>query len=230
MSAWETSLEALDSTMRRKFDDDEDFEDDGFAFDDDEDEDEDLEDDEELEDEDELLTPPTPPPPLELELELELEEDDDPLLPLTWSPTAPLTSATVAAPGARRAVASRASSALSTASWALLTAAAAAASDMVELELEPEPEPPTLEPLRAEPLPWLSWFSVPSRAVDGLRVFRVQKESKAEKPIVEWELAVETHGGVRRILRSERPDELYTIVRTVEGHLGLVTPDSEDPE
>ena len=36
MSAWETSLEALDSTLRRKFDDDEDFEDDGFAFDEDE--------------------------------------------------------------------------------------------------------------------------------------------------------------------------------------------------
>ena len=76
--------------------------------------------------------------------------------------------------------------------------------------------------LRAEPLPWPSWFSVPSRAVDGLRVFRVQKESKAEKPIVEWELAVETHGGVRRILRRERPDELYAIVRTVEGHISRI--------
>jgi len=38
MSAWETSLEALDLDMRRKFDDDEDFEDDGFTFDDEEDE------------------------------------------------------------------------------------------------------------------------------------------------------------------------------------------------
>jgi hypothetical protein len=55
MSAWETSLEALDSTLRRKFDDDEEFEDDGFTFDDDEDEDEDLEDDEDLdEDEDDF--------------------------------------------------------------------------------------------------------------------------------------------------------------------------------
>jgi hypothetical protein len=54
MSAWETSLEALDSTLRRKFDDDEDFEDDGFTFDDDEDEDEDLEDDEDLDDDDEF--------------------------------------------------------------------------------------------------------------------------------------------------------------------------------
>ena len=54
MSAWETSLEALDSTLRRKFDDDEDFEDDGFAFDDDEDEDDfDDEDLEEFEDFDE---------------------------------------------------------------------------------------------------------------------------------------------------------------------------------
>jgi hypothetical protein len=54
MSAWETSLEALDSALRRKFDDDEDFEDDGFTFDDDEDEDEDLEDDEDLDDDDEF--------------------------------------------------------------------------------------------------------------------------------------------------------------------------------
>jgi hypothetical protein len=50
MSAWETSLEALDLDMRRKFDDDEDFEDDGFTFDDEEDEDEDLDDEDDLED------------------------------------------------------------------------------------------------------------------------------------------------------------------------------------
>jgi hypothetical protein len=42
MSAWERSLEALDSTLRRKFDDDEDFEDEDL-------EDEDEFDDEELE-------------------------------------------------------------------------------------------------------------------------------------------------------------------------------------
>ena len=53
MSAWETSLEALDLDMRRKFDDDEDFEDDGFTFDDEEDEDEELEEFEEVEEEDE---------------------------------------------------------------------------------------------------------------------------------------------------------------------------------
>ena len=56
------------------------------------------------------------------------------------SPTAPLISATVPAQGARRAVASSASSAFWTASLALSTAAAAAASDMVEV-----PEPPALE-------------------------------------------------------------------------------------
>jgi len=55
MSAWETSLEALDLDMRRKFDDDEDFEDDGFTFDDEDDEDEELDgDDDDLEDDDEF--------------------------------------------------------------------------------------------------------------------------------------------------------------------------------
>jgi hypothetical protein len=51
MSAWETSVEALD--LRRKFDDDEDeFEDDGFTFDDEDDEDDDLDDGDDLDDED----------------------------------------------------------------------------------------------------------------------------------------------------------------------------------
>jgi hypothetical protein len=51
MSAWETSVEALD--LRRKFDEDDDeFEDDGFTFDDDEEEDEDLDDGDDLDDDD----------------------------------------------------------------------------------------------------------------------------------------------------------------------------------
>jgi hypothetical protein len=53
MSAWETSVETLDLDMRRKFDEDEDFEDDGFAFDDEEDEEELDEDEDDLEDDEE---------------------------------------------------------------------------------------------------------------------------------------------------------------------------------
>jgi chaperonin GroEL len=53
MSAWETSMEARDLEMRRKFDEDEDdFEDDGFTFDDEDEEEDDLDDEDEL-DEDE---------------------------------------------------------------------------------------------------------------------------------------------------------------------------------
>ncbi|MFZ5625212.1 MAG: hypothetical protein ACOY71_12450 [Gemmatimonadota bacterium] len=52
MLAWETSLEPIE--LRRRFDDDEDFEDDGFSFDDEEDEDEDF-DDEDLDDEEDDL-------------------------------------------------------------------------------------------------------------------------------------------------------------------------------
>jgi hypothetical protein len=52
MLAWETSVEG--STLRRKFDDEEDeFEDDGFTFDD-EDEDEDLDEEDDLDDDEEF--------------------------------------------------------------------------------------------------------------------------------------------------------------------------------
>jgi hypothetical protein len=64
-----------------------------------------------------------------------------------------LTSATVAAPGARSAVAVNALSALSTANCADFTAAAAAASDIVEPPEPPEPLPLDAPPLPEPPLP-----------------------------------------------------------------------------